>query len=149
VRSGEPPAFLTSGRVRWGPYRSTDAEGWQGVFFLRCPETGRTLRVSASDGRDWKEANLPGEPWERVSVSLTQNDRKCPSWPEMAWVRHLFWGPEETVMQVHVPEAEHVNYHLGCLHLWKPVGVDIPLPPSICVGPKDAAEAGRLVEAGL
>lgn len=130
------PTLLSRGRVREGPYASTDADGLQGAFFVPCHETSRTLRVIASDGRDWREAGLPGEPWEHVSVSVVGCPAKCPSWPEMAWVKDLFWGPEETVIQLHVPAAEHINHHPGCLHLWRPVGAEIPLPPAITVGPK-------------
>lgn len=34
-----------------------------------------------------------------------------------------------------IPGPQHVNYHAHCLHLWRQVGVEIPLPPSITVGP--------------
>jgi hypothetical protein len=29
-----------------------------------------------------------------------------------------------------VPKTDHRNLHPNCLHLWKPVGVEIPRPPS-------------------
>lgn len=29
-----------------------------------------------------------------------------------------------------------VNFVIYCLHLWRPIGVDIPLPPSELIGPK-------------
>lgn len=130
------PSILSKGRVRWGELGSDDREGMQGAFKLLCPDTGRMLTVISSTGADWKEAGLPGEPWEHVSVSLLDQPTKCPAWPEMAWVKSVFWGPEETVLQLHVPDAEHINFHPGCLHLWKPLGVEIPLPPGICVGTK-------------
>ena len=121
-------------RERRGPYRTSEGER-QGRFLLFCPETGRLLLVLASDGRDWQEGGLPGEPWEHVSVSLAQQPTKCPAWPEMEWVRGLFWEDDETVIQFSPPRRVKVNYHPGCLHLWRPTGTPIPLPPAVCVGP--------------
>lgn len=68
-----------------------------------------------------------GMGWEHVSVS--RHDR-CPTWPEMDWVKNQFWLPIETVMQLHVPPCDHVNNHPYCLHLWRPrIGNVIPRPP--------------------
>lgn len=35
----------------------------------------------------------------------------------------------ETVIQFHPPEADYVNIHRYCLHLWRKVGVNCELPP--------------------
>jgi hypothetical protein len=89
------------------------------------------LKVVASEG-DYKEVGLgPEYAWEHVSVST---DRRCPTWQEMDFVKDLFWGPEETVMQLHVPKNRHVNVHPYCLHLWRPLFTAIPLPPRDTVG---------------
>jgi hypothetical protein len=48
-------------------------------------------------------------------------------------VKRILWRDDELVLQFHVPRAVHVNRHDYCLHLWKPVGVEIPLPPIQCV----------------
>lgn len=61
---------------------------------------------------------------------------RCPNWFEMDYVKDLFWAEEETVMQLHVPKSEHINCHPHCLHLWRPLGVKIPLPPGEMVGPR-------------
>jgi hypothetical protein len=100
------------------------------------PETGRTLRIIASEGQDWEQAGLPGEPWDHVSVSLPDQPTKCPAWPEMVYVKNLFWDPEETVIQLHPPQSKYINYLPGCLHLWRPLKTVLPLPPSITVGPE-------------
>lgn len=50
--------------------------------------------------------------------------------------KDIFWGPEETVIQYHPPKSEYVNNHPSVLHLWRPTGVDLPLPPSILTGIK-------------
>ena len=69
--------------------------------------------------------------WEHVSVS--RRDR-CPTWDEMCLVKALFWDEEDCVIQYHPPRSEYVNNHPNCLHLWRPIGVSLPMPPSIMVG---------------
>lgn len=65
--------------------------------------------------------------WEHVSVSLQD---RCPSWEIMSAVKARFWPPEARVVQYHPPAAEHVNAHPYCLHLWRPLDVEIPAPPA-------------------
>ena len=83
------------------------------------------LNIIASSGD-------PEVRWEHVSVSL---EKRCPTWEEMAFVKDLFWLPTETVMQLHVPEADHKNLHPFTLHLWKPKDHEIPRPPGFTVAP--------------
>lgn len=102
------------------------------------------LRVFASDGMGW----------DHVSVSLRT---RCPTWDEMEMVKRLFFKPDETAMQLHVPESDHINDFEFCLHLWRPQTSDeiamiklkwgdewpadypdkspgsIPRPPQVCV----------------
>jgi hypothetical protein len=73
-----------------------------------------------------------GEGWEHVSVSIKD---RCPTWDEMEWVKRKLWQDDDTVMQLHVPPAEHQNYHPYCLHLWRPTFTVIPRPPSEFVAP--------------
>lgn len=104
-----------------------------GTFQVRSPIDGATMSVIATNGFGW----------DHVSVSRTN---RTPNWPEMTAVKALFFLPTETAMQLHVPDAEHVNCHPYCLHLWRPQEVEIPAPPSILVGPKDVeipVEANR------
>jgi hypothetical protein len=77
-----------------------------GMFLATCPTTGARLTVVSDDGSAWKEANLPGEPWEHVSVSTPT---RCPSWEEMCWVKDVFFSGEETVVQLHPPKSKYVN----------------------------------------
>jgi hypothetical protein len=118
-------------RIRTGPMASSPDMGRNGAFAITTPQ-GVRLNVIISDGKDWSESGLPGPPWEHVSVS--RGDR-CPTWEEMAYVKSLFWRPDETVVQFHVPERQHINCHQFCLHLWRPVGVELPMPPAATVGP--------------
>lgn len=54
----------------------------------------------------------------------------------MCFVKDLFWSDDECVIQFHPPHSDYVNYHPHCLHLWNPIGIDIPLPDSHAVGPR-------------
>lgn len=119
-----PHRIAERGRVRTGYYASRTADGCTGAF-----EVG-ALCIIASDGTGWEE-DLPPPPWEHVSVSLAT---RCPTWEEMALVKSWFWEPEELVIQLHPRESQYVNQHPYCLHLWRPVGVELPEPPPITVG---------------
>lgn len=67
-----------------------------------------------------------GGGWEHVSVS---HSNKNPSWDEMCKAKEIFWNDEECVIQYHPPKLKYVNNHPHCLHLWRPVGMEIPVPP--------------------
>lgn len=73
--------------------------------FLRIPK--RKMAIIFSNGGGW----------EHVSVS---HPDRCPTWEEMEDVKRRFWEDTDTVMQLHVPPAEHRNCHPYCLHLWRP-----------------------------
>jgi len=47
---------------------------------------------------------------------------------------YLFWDAEDVVIQYHPAKSEYVNVHDNCLHLWRPVGVELPTPPRELVG---------------
>jgi hypothetical protein len=123
---------VEAGRIRNGDF-ATAAGDRQGAFFLRAP-TGAKLKILASDASEWPQhfLEIEGPAWEHVSVSALG---RTPTWEEMAWIKGLFFSDEECVIQFHPPRACYVNYHPFCLHLWRPVGVEIPLPPMEAVGP--------------
>lgn len=116
------PDVVEKGRVKGGHYATSGGERY-GAFMLKAPTGGR-LRILVSDGDESMR-------WEHVSVSL---EDRCPTWEEMCWVKSLFWEPEECVVQYHPPESEYVNRHQFCLHLWRPLGAEVPRPPRIAVG---------------
>jgi len=103
-------------RVREGAMGSDSSYGNCGAFVI-----AGGLRVIASDRLGW----------EHVSVSLPH---RPPTWEEMCEVKEIFWDPEDCVMQLHPPRSQWINNHPNCLHLWRPVGQEIPRPPSIMVG---------------
>ncbi len=105
--------------------------------FRLVSNDGTRLLVIASPGSD-------EVPWEHVSVSARSlnflKSLRCPTWEEMAWIKSLFWNDDEAVVEYHPPKAEYVNHHPHCLHLWRPLHLPLPIPPSIAVGPRTAAE---------
>ncbi len=115
-------------RVKTGPMASDDSSGMNGAFMVPC---GRVvLGVVASDGRDWEQERLPLPKFDHVSVSLPA---RCPTWEEMEFIKRLFFRPEEMAVQYHVPIKRHINRNNHCLHIWRPIGVEFPMPPEICV----------------
>jgi hypothetical protein len=119
-----PDLKLEAGRVRDGGFASYPGD-LHGAFDIMGP-AGAKLSILSS-GVDSEYA------WEHVSVSV---DHRTPNWREMCWVKDLFWGDGECVVQYHPPRAEYVNCHPNCLHLWRPLKDVMPMPPAILVGPK-------------
>jgi len=106
------------------------ADGPDGVFRLRHPETRELLMAIVSSGLGWVESGFPGPAWEHASVS---HRRRVPTWEEMCWVKGLFWPDDEWVVQFHPAKADYVNDHEFVLHLWRCAGVPFPKPPRECV----------------
>jgi hypothetical protein len=117
-------------------YRITDRrvlQDWSGGW-AGDDDVGLFIVLSCVDRQMLRICASAGEGWDHVSVSRAT---RCPNWPEMSQVAQMFFLPDETAMQLHVPAADHVNNHPYCLHWWRPHGVEIPRPPSIMVGKKD------------
>lgn len=132
-------------RVRRGEAAtSLEEHGLNGMFMLpnyvRGQKAHPPLKVIATDGSADHFIGVTQQ-WEHVSVSLPH---RCPTWDEMCRVKGVFWDDEDTVMQLHPPHSEWVSNHPFCLHLWRPVGVELLRPPSIMVGIKDAGNITTL-----
>ena len=125
-----PTRKIEQYRVTSGPNESRPADGANGAFQIPCAATGTVLRVVVSNGAGWHASGLPEPVWEHVSVSLPA---RCPTWNEMDFIKRLFWRDDETVIQLHVPREQHVNVHQNCLHLWRPLGAEVLVPPMGCV----------------
>ena len=108
-------------RLREGRMGSDSSYGNNGAFTLRLGGRAR-LYIIASDGLGW----------EHVSVSV-DGEKRCPTWEELCEVKALFWGAEDCVVQYHPPASQYVNRHPYTLHLWRPIGQEIPLPDTILV----------------
>jgi hypothetical protein len=128
MRANLPPK-LEFGRERTGPFASDPDCGFNGMFHVMGP-TSEELRIVASDGH-----SFDAQGWEHVSVSCR---RRPPNWTEMCFVKNLFWGPDECVVQFHPPEKDYINCHPYCLHLWRSKTQEFPKPPTHFVGPRNA-----------
>lgn len=114
----KPTKFCEKYRDRKGQLPSEPSYGNNGVFvFLRH---GICLSVIVSDG----------EGWDHVSVSCMG---RTPTWQEMHWVKTQFFRDDEAVFQLHPPKRLYKNEQHNTLHLWRPQGVEIPMPPLECV----------------
>lgn len=100
--------------------------GCNGCFKIPLPDRV-TANVIASNGLGW----------EHVSVHVVQdNEEHTPEWEEMCAIKNLFWEEEDCVIQYHPPMSNYVNNHKHCLHLWRPIGKEIPQPDPQMVGIK-------------
>jgi hypothetical protein len=102
-------------------YYGERGDAGNGIFVV--PGLGVGLHVIASNG----------DGWDHVSVSLPD---RVPTYEEMVSVKNMFFKDDETAMQLHVPLAEHINFHPNCLHLWRCQTKDIPRPPEWMVANK-------------
>lgn len=107
-------------RLRNGQMGSDESAGNNGCFILKL-RYGQSVRTIAGEGLGWEH------------VSASRVDR-CPTWEEMCQIKDMFWDKTDCVVQFHPPESEYVNNHPYCLHLWKPIGIALPMPDSILVG---------------
>jgi hypothetical protein len=98
-----------------------DGDEVQGAFIFPGILSGPPLRVIASASRRWDH------------VSVSPRKKRCPTWEEMCWVKNKFFEPDEVVMQLHPAEKDWISIHPYVLHLWRPVNLEIPLPPKIMV----------------
>lgn len=98
--------------------------------YFRVRHNKSVLQILSSGKRHELDG---GGSWEHVSVSIYPRVDRLPTWEEMCFVKDLFWGPEETVVQFHPPESQYVS--MGqVLHLWKPP-YGLELPPTCALGP--------------
>jgi len=113
-------------RVKSGTWKTQEGDD-KGMFFIPVKAhelAGAKLQVLSSPFNS--ETG-----WQHVSVSLPN---RCPTWNEMSRIKKMFWGEDETVIQFHPKKSEYVNNHPHCLHLWKKVGGEHELPPSLLTG---------------
>lgn len=118
------PSEVEAMRIKPGPYASDYTYGANGAFSIRNPlaqdNKSKIIFVIVS--------NQAG--WDHLSASLTH---RCPRWEEMEYLKRLFFEPDEIAYELHVAESKHINRHPYCLHIWRPQGIKIPLPPEIFV----------------
>jgi hypothetical protein len=110
--------------------KSSPALGFNGAFFIPLQSDPKIVfKVIVSDGSGW----------DHVSVSLPN---RCPTWPELCWIKDLFWPEDQTVVQYHPAKSEYVNNMKYCLHLWRYQAMQFPVPPSYMIGDKQLGTIG-------
>lgn len=115
-------------RVRSGAMASSKQEGNNGMFVVPHPKIKHaTMFCIACD--------LPSEPggqaWEHISTSVKSPKmifNRCPNWDEMKFVKEMFWDDEDVCIQYHPKQSEYINTHEFVLHIWRPVGIELPRP---------------------
>lgn len=81
--------------------------------------------------------------FEHLSVSTPI---QCPTWEQMCKMKDIFWRDDEVCMQLHPKKEDYVNCMDYCLHIWKPIDQEIPMPPSIMVGFRKGKETEDLLD---
>jgi hypothetical protein len=114
------PANLEKCRVDHQMYVTPEEGSIEGAFIIEYGN--KRLRVISGCG----------DGWDHVSVSLSH---RTPTWEEMTFIKNLFFEPDELVIQFHPPAESYVNFSRYVLHLWKPWGVVIELPPRWMIAP--------------
>lgn len=134
----------TSGRLTSTRLHSSVQDGNNGAFIVQSPEPGWILFLICSDGHGWEHVSLHAR-----RVHRHRDDMRTPTWKEMAFVKRLCWDAEDCVVQFHPAESDYINLHPNVLHLWRPVGIEWPTPPSILVGPQTRAAFGSEAQQAL
>ena len=106
-------------------------------YYGRRGVSGNGLFKVFVGGRSFFCIASNGGGWEHVSISPCNRKRQsCPTWDEMCAIKDMFFSEDECVVQYHPPKEDYVNQHPYCLHLWRPICIEIPRPPTIFVGQK-------------
>src|SRR5262252_2222994 len=124
------PERLERGRIRQGSWATSPEQGHYGFFIVQGP-CGCQLEILGDPGNGIGTGGHK-HGWEHVSVTV--NRKRSPNWQEMCFVKDLFWGEEEAVIEYHPPLSQYVKNHSFCLHLWRPTREAIPVPPTALVG---------------
>ncbi len=109
-------------RVSSGRMTSTAEDGNNGLFVARGPG-GLDLICIVSDGYGWDHISV------EVEIPSPLTKQRLPRWEEMCFIKDLFWGEDECVIQYHPKKKDYINCHNYVLHLWKPQHGSIPMPP--------------------
>ena len=110
----------------------TTADGGMGEIFKLGKRYGSVI---------WSN----GGGWEHVSVCPYKRSY-TPSWDDMCALKDMFFHEDETVVQYHPAKSEYVNNMPNCLHLWRSINTDFPVPPSIMVGIRKGQSASEIIK---
>lgn len=114
----------------------SDGSGWEHASITLQKNTSKT-RKQYPNKQNFKDImNGGGGRQVRQIITIQEPVERCPTWAEMCFIKNIFWGPDEAVIQIHPKEADYINNHPFCLHLWRPTDQEIPVPDPILVGIK-------------
>lgn len=72
--------------------------------------------------------------WEHVAVSPQPQRGKVPEWDVMCKIKEIFWDDEECCIEFHPRKSQYINNNETCLHIWKPIGIELPEPDTLLIG---------------
>lgn len=134
-------------RIREGELGSDSSHGNNGMFIIvrKFNDISRRLGPDVRIPVTLVVVCSDGEGWDHISVHVDVNPPRLPTWDEMCYIKNLFFKDDETVVQFHPKKSEYVNCYEYTLHLWKPHNIEIQLPPSWMVGPKEDEIKDRIL----
>ena len=118
------------------------ADGFGGTYFPTYFKNGK-LKIDNDMNNALHFIFSNGCGWEHLSVSTPV---KTPTWEQMAKMKEIFFKDDEVCFQLHPKKDDYVNMHEHCLHIWKPINVEIPTPPSVMVGIRKGHEKQDIEE---
>ena len=74
-----------------------------------------------------------GGGWEHFSINPYRRNQ-TPSWDLMCRMKELFFKDDEACVEYHPRKQDYVNNMPHCLHIWRPLEKELPVPPPIYVG---------------
>jgi hypothetical protein len=98
-------------------FRSPSGERMGAVAVYSAPALGLEARFSLDTMEN-------GRQWLHLSVS---HRSRYPTWDELREVKNMILGRDRAAYQVLPREADYVNVHPNCFHLWSPLSDD-PFP---------------------
>jgi hypothetical protein len=112
--------------------QASDGEGWEHVSISIKKQVRKVRKAHKAV---YGTVTHPGSVHvHREIAEELQEVERCPTWEEMCYLKSVFWGSGDVVIQFHPAEKDYVNVHPNCLHLWRPVGVELPTPDPSMVG---------------
>jgi hypothetical protein len=108
------------------PLSTTKLAGNNGTFVIphyRIP--GYTMIVQATDVNDWEHIYV-----QVVGRRHKNKATRYPTYEEMKWIKELFWGKDDLVLQYFAKDWDYTNASIDpyVLHLWRPKTLPIPKP---------------------
>jgi len=65
--------------------------------------------------------------WEHLSISVAGSKRN-PTWDEMCMFKDIFFKEDEPCVEYHPRKEDYINLHPYCLHIWRPLESELPIP---------------------